>query len=139
MAMMAQGVMALEPTTVEIQVGMPSPARQPEAIQMPRPNTTEVPTMVATRWVRPSLVNMRMPFMVMVPNTPTVAPPMTGYGMAVSRAESCGNRPASAKTAATMAKTHLLMTLLEAMMPTFWPSALVGRPPRKAEMMLVTP
>ncbi len=42
MAMMAAGVMALEPMTVVTQLGMPSPARQPDAIQMPRPKTTEV-------------------------------------------------------------------------------------------------
>ena len=115
--------MALEPMTVVTQEGMPGPARHRVAIQMPRPNTTEVPTMVVVRGVRPSLVNMRTPFMVMVPNTPTVAPPMTGCGMAVSRAESCGSRPAAAKTTATITKTHLLTTLLEQMMPTFWPSA----------------
>ena len=137
--MMAVGVTALEPMTVDTQVGMPSPARQPLAIQIPRPKTTEVPTMVVVRCVRPSRVNMRTPFMVMVPKTPTVAPPMTGCGMAESTAESCGNRPAMAKTAAMITKTHLLTTLLEQMMPTFWPRALVGRPPSRPPTIEVRP
>ena len=37
MAIMAVGVTALEPMTVDTQVGIPSPARQPPAIQIPRP------------------------------------------------------------------------------------------------------
>ena len=68
--MRAAGVMALEPMTVVTQLGMPGPARQPVAIQMPRPKTTEVPTMVVVRGVRPSFVNMRTPFMVMVRRRP---------------------------------------------------------------------
>ena len=77
-------------------------------------------------------MNMRTPFMVMVPKTPTGRAADDGLRIVERTAESCGNRPAMAKTAATITKTHLLTTLLEQMMPTFWPRGAGGKTAQQA-------
>ena len=48
-------------------------------------------------------VIMRMPVMVIMANTDTVAPPMTLWGMVVRTEENLGTRPATSSTAAARA------------------------------------
>ena len=64
---------------------------------------------------------IRMPVMVMVANTEMVAPPMTHWGMVVSREANLGTSPATSRMRAARAKTARLMTRLTVTMPTFWP------------------
>ena len=47
------------------------------------------------RMVKFSEVIMRIPVMVIIANTDTVAPPMTLWGMVVSREENLGQNPQS--------------------------------------------
>ena len=137
--MTAQGVMAEVAKMVEIQSGMPAPERHPDTWEMPRPKATETPKTVQERGVRPSRTSMRMPFKVMVPKTEMVAPPMTGCGIMVRTLATLGTKPAMAKMTAAKTKTNLLMTLLETMMPTFWPKAEVGMPPKSEDTMETVP
>ena len=137
--MMAQGVMAEVAKMVDTQSGMPAPDRQPETWAMPRPKATETPKTVQERGVRPSRTSMRTPFKVMVPKTEMVAPPMTGCGIMVRTPATLGTKPATAKMAAAKAKTQRLTTLFETMMPTFWPKAEVGMPPKKDETIETVP
>ena len=75
---------------------------------------------VLLRMVKFSDVIMRMPVMVIMANTETVAPPMTLWGMVVSREENLGTKPATARITAAKANTARLTTRLTVTIPTFW-------------------
>lgn len=120
MAMRAATTTEEEPNTVLTQAGKPSPARQPDTWVIPTPRATDRPTTELLRGVKPPSVIIRMPVMVMVANTEMVAPPMTHWGMVVSREANLGTSPATSRMRAARAKTARLMTRLTVTMPTFW-------------------
>ena len=105
MAMRAATTTEEEPNTVLTQAGKPSPARQPDTWVIPTPRATDRPTTELLRGVKPPSVIIRMPVMVMVANTEMVAPPMTHWGMVVSREANLGTSPATSRMRAARAKT----------------------------------
>ena len=139
MAVMAAITMAEPPKTWLTQPGMPGPVRAPLVRDTPMPSATESPAMDARRGVRPSFVSMRMPVMLMVPNTLMVAPPMTACGMPESTAASLGMRPAAMRMMAAVENTRRLMTRVWVTMPTFWPKDDVGMAPKNAPTMVMMP
>ena len=120
MAIMVASTTEDEPNTVVTQPGKPGPAREPLTCVTPIPRATESPTTVEERMVNFWEVIMRMPVMVIMANTDTVAPPMTLWGMVVRTEENLGTRPATSRTAAARVKTRRLITRLTVTMPTFW-------------------
>ena len=83
------------PKTVWTQEGKPGPCRQPATCVIPTPSATDIPTTVVFRGVIPSFVKSLTPVIAIWAKTERVAPPITLWGMVVSRAESLGIRPAA--------------------------------------------
>ena len=100
-----------------IQAGQPAKALA--VWGMPTAMATLRPAMNTLRGLRPSRASIRTPVIAMEPNTVTVAPPRTGWGMVMRIALSLGTRAATATTPPAMPKTTRLMTLVVTTIPTF--------------------
>ena len=76
---------------------------------------------------KPSFNTIFTPFKKIMAKTVITAPPITQLGIALKIAPILGNKPASIRTMAPIAIQNRLITLVIAMIPTFWPKAVFGR------------
>src|SRR5699024_6805645 len=105
----------------------------------PNPIATDTPTIDVFLSDNGWLVIILIPFMVIAANIDRVAPPITGAGIDVNRADNFGNRPAIKIIMAACLKTFLLTTLLIETIPAFCENVAVGSVPIKVPTIFATP